>query len=205
MPTWFEFEWIAMRRGSVARETKETQITIQIDLDGSGKYQVETPFPFLNHMLSAFSKHGYFDLTVKAKGDVEIDDHHTVEDIGIVLGETLAKAWGEKRGIRRFGHASIPLDEALAEVTIDLSGRPYLVYQVQMPKKKIREFDTDLIEHFFRAVVDQCKINLHVNLHYGKDPHHILEAIFKGFGRALDEATQIDPRLKGVASTKGKL
>lgn len=194
-----------MRNGAVTRETKETQITIQIDLDGSGKYQVETPFPFLNHMLSAFAKHGYFDLTVKAKGDVEIDDHHTVEDIGIVLGETLAKAWGEKRGIRRFGHASIPLDEALAEVTVDLSGRPYLVYQVQMPKKKIKEFDTDLVEHFFRAVVDQCKINLHINLHCGKDPHHILEAIFKGFGRALDEATQIDPRLKGVASTKGKL
>lgn len=194
-----------MRRTSVTRETKETQITIQIDLDGSGKYQVETPFPFLNHMLSAFAKHGYFDLTVKAKGDVEIDDHHTVEDIGIVLGEALAKAWGEKRGIRRFGHASIPLDEALAEVTVDLSGRPYLVFNVQMPKKKIREFDTDLIEHFFRAVVDQCKINLHINLHYGKDPHHILEAIFKGFGRALDAATQIDPRLKGVASTKGKL
>lgn len=194
-----------MRNGAVRRETKETQITIQIDLDGAGKYQVETPFPFLNHMLSAFAKHGYFDLTVKAKGDVEIDDHHTVEDIGIVLGETLAKAWGEKRGIRRFGHASIPLDEALAEVTVDLSGRPYLVYQVQMPKKKIKEFDTDLVEHFFRAVVDQCKINLHINLHYGKDPHHILEAIFKGFGRALDEATQIDPRLKGVASTKGKL
>lgn len=194
-----------MRNGAVTRETKETQITIQIDLDGAGKYQVETPFPFLNHMLSAFAKHGYFDLTVKAKGDVEIDDHHTVEDIGIVLGETLAKAWGEKRGIRRFGHASIPLDEALAEVTVDLSGRPYLVYQVQMPKKKIKEFDTDLVEHFFRAVVDQCKINLHINLHYGKDPHHILEAIFKGFGRALDAATQIDPRLKGVASTKGKL
>ena len=194
-----------MRSGAVTRETKETQITIQVDLDGSGKYQVETPFPFLNHMLSAFAKHGYFDLTVKAKGDVEIDDHHTVEDIGIVLGEALAKAWGEKRGIRRFGHASIPLDEALAEVTVDLSGRPYLVFNVQMPKKKIREFDTDLIEHFFRAVVDQCKINLHINLHYGKDPHHVLEAIFKGFGRALDEATQIDPRLKGVASTKGKL
>lgn len=194
-----------MRNGAVTRETKETQITIQIDLDGAGKYQVETPFPFLNHMLSAFAKHGYFDLTVKAKGDVEIDDHHTVEDIGIVLGEALAKAWGEKRGIRRFGHASIPLDEALAEVTVDLSGRPYLVYRVQMPKKKIREFDTDLVEHFFRAVVDQCKINLHINLHYGKDPHHILEAIFKGFGRALDAATQIDPRLKGVASTKGRL
>ncbi|MFY9268190.1 MAG: imidazoleglycerol-phosphate dehydratase HisB [Candidatus Manganitrophaceae bacterium] len=194
-----------MRKTSVTRETKETRITIQIDLDGAGNPRVETPFPFLTHMLSAFAKHGCFDLTVRAKGDIEIDDHHTVEDIGIVLGEALAKAWGEKEGIRRFGHASIPLDEALAEVTVDLSGRPYLVYQVRMPRKKIREFDTDLIEHFFRALVDQCKINLHIRLHYGKDPHHILEAIFKGFGRALDEATQIDPRRKGIPSTKGTL
>ena len=194
-----------MRRTSVTRETKETQITVQIDLDGSGKYQVETPFPFLNHMLSAFSKHGFFDLKLTAKGDTEIDDHHTVEDIGIVMGEVLAKAWGDKRGVRRFGNAAIPLDEALAQVTVDLSGRPYLVYQVQMPRKKIKEFDTEMIEHFFRSLVDQSKINLHINLMYGKDPHHIFEAIFKGFGRALDQATQIDPRVKGVASTKGKL
>lgn len=194
-----------MRKTVVGRQTQETQIAVSLDLDGTGKYQVATPFPFLNHMLSAFSKHGYFDLMITAKGDTEIDDHHTVEDIGLVLGETLAKAWGEKKGIRRFGNALIPLDEALAQVTVDLSGRPYLVYKVRMPKKKIKAFDTDLVEHFFRALVDQSKINLHINLLYGKDPHHILEAIFKGLGRALDEATQIDPRLKGVASTKGKL
>lgn len=195
-----------MRKATVERETKETQIAMAIDLDGTGAAQVDTPFPFLNHMLSAFSKHGFFDLRVTAKGDTEIDDHHTVEDIGIVLGELLAKGWGDKKGVRRFGAASIPLDEALAQVTVDLSGRPYLVYQVRMPRKKIKEFDTDLIEHFFRAVVDQSKITLHINLLYGKDPHHILEAIFKGFGRALDEATRIDPRREGaVASTKGTL
>jgi len=194
-----------MRKAAVERQTKETQIAAQIDLDGGGVYDIQTPFPFLNHMLSAFSKHGFFDLTLNAKGDTEIDDHHTVEDIGIVMGDLLAKAWGDKEGVRRFGSALIPLDEALAQVTVDLSGRPYLVYQVQMPKKKIKEFDTEMIEHFFRSLVDQSKINLHINLMYGKDPHHILEAIFKGFGRALDQATQIDPRVKGVASTKGKL
>lgn len=156
-------------------------------------------------MLSAFSKHGFFDLETAASGDVEIDDHHTTEDIGIVLGEVLAQAWGDKAGIRRFGSALIPLDESLAQVTVDLSGRPYLVYNVRMPRKKIKSFDCDMIEHFFRSVVDQCKINLHINLCYGKDPHHILEAIFKAFGRALDQATQLDPRQSGVASTKGSL
>jgi imidazoleglycerol-phosphate dehydratase len=194
-----------MRKAAVERQTKETQIAARIDLDGSGVYEIQTPFPFLNHMLSAFSKHGFFDLTLNAKGDTEIDDHHTVEDVGIVMGDLLAKAWGDKQGVRRFGSALIPLDEALAQVTVDLSGRPYLVYQVAMPKKKIKEFDTEMMEHFFRSLVDQSKINLHINLMYGKDPHHILEAIFKGFGRALDQATQIDPRVKGVASTKGKL
>jgi imidazoleglycerol-phosphate dehydratase len=194
-----------MRKAAVERQTKETQISAQINLDGSGVYEVQTPFPFLNHMLSAFSKHGFFDLKLTAKGDTEIDDHHTVEDIGIVMGDLLVKGWGDKQGVRRFGNAVIPLDEALAQVTVDLSGRPYLVYQVRMPKKKIKEFDTEMIEHFFRSLVDQSKINLHIHLMYGKDPHHILEAIFKGFGRALDQATQIDPRVKGVASTKGKL
>jgi len=194
-----------MRRGKIHRKTKETDIAIAIDLDGSGQYQVETPFPFLSHMLSAFSKHGFFDLEVTASGDVEIDDHHTTEDIGIVLGESLAQAWGDKAGIRRFGSALIPLDEALAQVTVDLSGRPYLVYNVKMPRKKIKSFDCDMIEHFFRSVVDQCRINLHITLCYGKDPHHILEAIFKAFGRALDAATQLDPRQTGVASTKGML
>ena len=194
-----------MRKGKIHRKTKETDIAISIDLDGTGQYQVDTPFPFLSHMLSAFSKHGFFNLEIQASGDVEIDDHHTTEDIGIVLGEVLAKAWGDKVGIRRFGNAQIPLDESLAQVTVDLSGRPYLVYNVRMPRKKIKAFDCEMIEHFFRSVVDQCKINLHINLLYGKDPHHILEAIFKAFGRALDQATQIDSRQGGVASTKGTL
>lgn len=194
-----------MREATTARATKETDIAISIDLDGTGDYRINTPFPFLNHMLSAFSKHGLFDLSIQAKGDIEIDDHHTVEDIGIVMGEVLAKAWGDKARIRRFGMASIPLDESLAQVTVDLSGRPYLVYNVKMPRKKIKNFDCDMIEHFFRSLVDSCKINLHINLQYGKDPHHILESIFKAFGRALDQATQIDSRQTGIASTKGSL
>ncbi len=194
-----------MRLATVKRKTKETDIAATLDIDGTGDYQIDTPFPFLTHMLSAFSKHGFFDLKLKATGDTEIDDHHTMEDIGIVLGEVLAKAWGDKKGIRRFGMASVPLDESLSQVTVDLSGRPYLVYNVKMPRKKIKDFDCDMLEHFFRSLVDQSKINLHVHLQYGKDPHHILESIFKAFGRALDQATQIDPRQRGVASTKGKL
>ncbi len=194
-----------MRKATVKRKTSETNISATMNIDGKGTYKIETPFPFLTHMLSSFSKHGFFDLRLKAEGDTEIDDHHTVEDIGIVLGEVLAKAWGDKKGIRRFGTAWVPLDEALAQVTVDLSGRPYLVYQVKNPKKKIKNFDCDMIEHFFRSLVDQCKVNLHVNLLYGKDPHHILESIFKAFGRALDQATQVEPRQSGVASTKGKL
>lgn len=194
-----------MRKAKVERRTKETDISVRVNLDGTGVYRVLTPFPFMDHMLSAFSKHGFFDLEVKAKGDTEVDDHHTMEDIGIVMGEVLAKGWGKKEGIRRFGNAVIPLDEALAQVTVDLSGRPYLVYEVRMPRKRIKAFDVVLVEHFFRSLVDQSRMNLHIRLLSGKDPHHILEAIFKGFGRALDQATQIDPRVKGVASTKGKL
>ncbi len=194
-----------MRKARFVRKTKETDIEIAINLDGSGDYRIETPFPFFTHMLSAFSKHGFFDLEVRASGDIEIDEHHTVEDMGIVLGEVLDRAWGDKKGIRRFGTAIIPLDESLSQVTVDLSGRPYLVYNVKNPRKKIKAFDCELIEHFFRSMVDHCKINLHINLLYGKDPHHILETIFKAFGRALDQATQIDPRQDGVASTKGSL
>ena len=194
-----------MRKANVTRKTKETDITVALNLDGTGTSQIDTPFPFLTHMLSAFSKHGFFDLEVRASGDIEIDEHHTVEDTGIVLGEVLAKAWGDKCGIRRFGTATIPLDEALTQVTVDLSGRPYLVYNVPNRRKKIKDFDCELIEHFFRSMVDQCRINLHINLMYGKDPHHIFETIFKAFGRALDQATQIDPRQSGVASTKGSV
>lgn len=194
-----------MRTASVARKTNETDIAVTLNLDGDGVHRISTPFPFLDHMLSAFAKHGLFDLTVAATGDTHIDDHHTIEDIALVLGETLAKALGDKRGIRRFGHAVIPLDEALAQVTVDLSGRPYLVYNVQMPETKIKDFQTGMMPHFFRSLVDQSRMNLHINLLYGADPHHILETLFKGFGRALDQATQIDPRISGVPSTKGVL
>jgi len=194
-----------MRKGIVHRQTKETDIQLDLRLDGQGREKIETPFPFLTHMLAGFTKHGLFDLSLTAKGDTDIDDHHTVEDIGIVLGEAIEKGLGKKEGIRRFGSALIPLDDALAQVVVDLSGRPYLVYNVRMPKKKIKEFETDLVEHFFRSLVDHSRMNLHLNLLYGKDPHHIFEALFKGFGRALDMACQIDPRRKGVASTKGTL
>ncbi len=194
-----------MRQATVVRKTNETDISVTLDLDGSGTHQISTPFPFLDHMLSAFSKHSLFDLSVAASGDTHVDDHHTIEDLGIVLGDTLARAWGDKKGIRRFGFASIPLDEALAHVTVDLSGRPYLVYNVTMPKKMIKEFNADMVGHFFRSLVDQARINLHINLLYGSDPHHILETLFKGFGRALEQATRIDPRITGVASTKGVL
>lgn len=194
-----------MRSAEIQRKTNETDIALSIDLDGTGIHQIQTPFPFLDHMLSAFSRHGFFDLILRATGDVHVDDHHTIEDIGIVLGEALAKACGEKRGIRRFGHAVIPLDDALAQVTVDLSGRSYLVYNVKLPKPAIKTFPTDMIEHFFRSLTDHSRINLHINLLYGADTHHILEAIFKGFGRALDAATQIDPRVADVVSTKGML
>ncbi|MBI3357975.1 MAG: imidazoleglycerol-phosphate dehydratase HisB [Nitrospirae bacterium] len=194
-----------MRRAKIVRNTKETQISANLNLDGCGEYKLKTPFPFFSHMLSGFAKHGLFDLTLIAKGDTEIDDHHTVEDMGIVLGDALFQALGEKEKVTRFGYASIPLDEALAHVTVDLSGRPYLVYNVSLPRRKIKMFDLDLIHHFFRSLTDHSKINLHINLLYGKDPHHILEAIFKGFGRALHQATRLNPKLKGVASTKGML
>ncbi len=194
-----------MRKVKIERNTKETQISANLNLDGCGEYKIETPFPFLSHMLSGFTKHGLFDLTLIAKGDTDIDDHHTVEDMGLVLGDAILKALGEKGNVTRFGYASIPLDEALAQVTVDLSGRPYLVYNVSLPRRKIKMFDLDLIGHFFRSLSDRSKITLHINLLYGKDPHHILEAIFKAFGRALHQATRLNPQLKGVASTKGTL
>jgi imidazoleglycerol-phosphate dehydratase len=157
-------------------------------------------------MLSVMAKHSLLDLTISANGDTEVDFHHTVEDLGIVLGEALKKALGQKIGIQRFGAAAVPLDDALASVSLDLSGRPYLVYKVNLlPKRKIKDFDPYLIEHFFEAVATHCGMTLHINVPYGKNPHHILEAIFKAFGKALEEATRINARMKGVPSTKGKL
>ena len=193
------------RCASVERHTTETQISVELTLDGAGGGHIQTTIPFLDHMLQLLSKHGFFDLTIGAKGDTDIDDHHTVEDIGIVLGEALKQALGKKEGIRRFGWASIPLDETLAQVTIDLSGRPYLVYHVELSERRIKSFDLGLFEDFFQAFVIHGALNLHINVQYGRNPHHIMEAIFKALAKALDQATSIDERITGVLSTKGKL
>ena len=194
------------RKAKIERNTKETDIKIALDLDGTGAYSIKTPVPFMDHMLSHIAKHGFFDLTVKAKGDTEIDDHHTVEDLGIAFGQALKKALGGNKGIRRYGEATVPMDETLAQVVMDLSGRPYLTYQVELPRKyKLKDFDPGLAEDFFQSVVNHAGMNLHIRLHYGRDVHHLLEAVFKAFGRALDQATSLDPRIKGVLSTKGKI
>jgi len=193
------------RSATIERQTKETSISITLNLDGSGQHEIDSPVPFFNHMLSAVARHGFFDLIVKATGDIEIDAHHTVEDLGIVLGEAFKKALGDKTGVRRFGRATMPMHEALASVVIDFSGRPFLVFNVAMGKAKVGEFDTELVEEFFVAFCNHSGANIHVNLAYGDNLHHIIEGIFKAFGRALDEATSIDPRIEGVLSTKGKL
>ncbi|MBI3609618.1 MAG: imidazoleglycerol-phosphate dehydratase HisB [Nitrospirae bacterium] len=194
------------RHAEVSRTTTETEVRIRLDLDGTGQSSVRTTMPFLDHMLTLMAKHGRFDLTVTAKGDTEVDFHHTVEDIGIVLGETVAKAARDKQGLCRYGSFSVPMDESIARVDLDFSGRPYLIYEVPLPKKQmIRNFDVELIEEFFKAFVVHSGITLHINVPYGKNPHHILEAVFKAFGRALDQAVQRDARTQGVPSTKGKL
>ncbi|HEY6837224.1 MAG TPA: imidazoleglycerol-phosphate dehydratase HisB [Geobacteraceae bacterium] len=193
------------RKASVERITKETRIRLSLEIDGRGEAKVCTSVPFLDHMLDLFARHGLFDLDVEAKGDIDIDFHHTVEDIGIVLGTTVKQALGEKLGIRRYGQATVPMDETLASVAIDLSGRPFLVYNVALPKVKIGEFDVELAREFFQALANNLGATLHVNVMYGDNVHHILEACFKGLARALDQATQVDARIEGVMSTKGKL
>ena len=193
------------RIAEIERTTSETLIKLALTIDGTGQSTICTSVPFLDHMLHLFTRHGLFDLKVEAKGDVEIDFHHTVEDIGIVLGEAFRKALGDKQGIIRYGTARIPMDETLADVTVDLSGRPYLVYNVALPKVKVGSFDAELAKEFFQAFANTCGCNLHLNLLYGENVHHIIEACFKGFGRALDNATQKDLRLSGVMSTKGLL
>ncbi len=195
----------AVRQANVERSTTETQVRIELLLDGIGHGKISTTIPFLDHMLTLFAKHGFFDMMVDAKGDTEIDEHHTVEDIGIVLGMALKQALGKKEGIKRFGFASVPLDETLAQITIDLSGRPYLVYRVELPDRKIKSFDLGLFEDFFQAFVTHGAFNLHVNLLYGRNPHHIMEAVFKALAKALDQATALDERVSGVLSTKGQL
>jgi len=189
----------------IERVTNETRIRLELSVDGSGKGNLCTSVPFLDHMLNLFARHGLFDLTIEANGDIDIDFHHTVEDIGIVLGEAFKKALGDKKGIRRYGQATVPMDETLASVAIDISGRPYLVYHVTLPKVKIGEFDVELAREFFQAFVNHCGLNLHVNVMYGENVHHIIEACFKAFARAMDAATQLDQRVEGVMSTKGVL
>jgi imidazoleglycerol-phosphate dehydratase len=193
------------RIGTVERKTKETDIRLVLGLDGRGQAEVETGVPFLNHMLELFAKHGFFDLGVRARGDLEVDYHHTVEDVGLVLGQALREALGDKSGIRRFGEATVPLDEALVSVVVDLSGRPYFAYDVRIRQAKIGAFDVELIHDFLLALVNQAGMNLHVRMAAGRNPHHIVEATFKALARALDLATQRDPRLSGVLSTKGIL
>jgi imidazoleglycerol-phosphate dehydratase len=193
-----------MRTAKVDRKTNETDIKIKLNLDGEGKYTVDTSIPFLDHMLSLMCKHGLFDMRLKAKGDIDVDYHHTVEDIGIVFGKAVKQALGNMKGISRYGQASVPMDEALASISIDISGRPYLVYKVEFPKKsKIKNFDPDLIEDFFQSFVSNSTITLHVESRYGRNTHHIIESIFKALGRALRQAVSIDPKVKGIPSTKG--
>ncbi len=191
------------RTAAIERITKETRIKLALTVDGSGCANICTSVPFLDHMLNLFARHGLFDLDVEACGDIDIDFHHTVEDIGIVLGEAFKQALGEKKGIRRYGQASVPMDETLASVAVDISGRPYLIYHVNLPKVKIGEFDVELAREFFQAFVNHCGLNLHINVMYGDNVHHIIEACFKAFARAMDAATQMDVRVVGVMSTKG--
>ena len=193
------------RKASIERVTKETQIKLSLEIDGTGESKICTSVPFLDHMLDLFTRHGLFDLRIEAKGDIDIDFHHTVEDIGIVLGTAFREALGDKKGIRRYGQATVPMDETLASVAVDLSGRPFMVYHVSLPKVKIGEFDVELAREFFQAFVNNVGANVHINVMYGDNVHHVLEACFKGMARALDMATQIDPRIQGVMSTKGKL
>lgn len=194
-----------MRKAKVERRTRETDISITINLDGTGKNDVNTSIPFLDHMLGLLSFHSQIDLEIRASGDIEVDYHHLMEDLGIVLGEALRKALGDKEGIRRYGSAAIPMDESLAQVVIDLSGRPYLVYRVKQPKAAVRGLEFSLFEDFFRAFTNHAMMNFHVLVSYGRDLHHIFEAIFKASGRALREAVSADPKMKGLPSTKGKL
>ena len=193
------------RTARVERKTKETVISVELELDGSGRAEIETGMPFFNHMLESFTRHGFFDIRVKAKGDIEVDYHHTVEDVGLALGQAFKESLGDKQGIRRFGEASCPLDETLAKVVVDISGRPYLSYNVKIRPGRVGDFDTDLPHEFFAAFANQLGMNLHMDVIRGENPHHIIEACFKSFARAMDLATQLDPRIQGVLSTKGSL
>lgn len=193
------------RQAEIARKTKETDIRVALRLDGTGQSEISTGVPFLDHMLDLFTRHGLFDLQVTCRGDLQIDDHHSVEDIAICLGRAFAQALGDKRGIVRFGAAYVPMDETLARSVVDLSGRAYLVYHVKNTRSKIGSFATELAEHFWHSFAEHCQCNLHVEVFYGRNQHHILEAVFKATARALAQASRVDERIQGVMSTKGTL
>jgi imidazoleglycerol-phosphate dehydratase len=194
------------RNAKIVRKTKETDIVVELALDGSGQSQIKTGIPFMDHMLSLMAAHGFLNLSISATGDTEIDDHHTVEDLGICLGKAINEALGRREGIRRYGQAVIPMDEALARTVIDICNRPYMAYRVPLKESKTGSFNVQLVKEFFRALVQNSGITLHIDLLSGEDAHHVAESIFKSFGRALDQATSIEPRLGGsVPSTKGIL
>ncbi len=196
---------MAARKADIHRQTTETDIHLSIQVEGEGKYEVSTGVPFLDHMLELFARHGFFNLSVQASGDIAIDDHHTVEDVGLALGQALREALGDKHGIRRFGAASVPLDETLVECVVDLSGRPFLAYNLDIRQERVGNFSTELVHDFFLALTNQVGMNLHLNMTQGRNPHHIIEAGFKAFARALSSAVEYDPRVQGVLSTKGSL
>jgi len=194
------------RKGEIKRETGETSVEVRLSLDGSGQYDIDTGIPFLDHMLELFAKHGFFDLQIKARGDLEVDYHHLVEDVGLSLGQTIQQALADRRGIKRYGFFILTMDESQVTVALDLSNRPYLVYEVETTERFVRDFTIDLFKEFFQAVANESGANLHVKLDRGEEPHHAAEAVFKSFAKALDSATRIEPRLGGkVPSTKGTL
>ena len=193
------------RQAEISRQTKETTIRLTLDLDGTGQSRIRTGVPFLDHMLDLFARHGLFDLTIECQGDLEVDDHHTVEDIAICLGQAFAQSLGDKQGIARYGHAYVPMDETLARAVVDLSGRYYLVYRVEQQREKVGTFSVELAEHFWHSFAEHCKCNLHLEVFYGRNQHHILEAVFKAATRALSQAVRLDSRIQGVMSTKGTL
>jgi imidazoleglycerol-phosphate dehydratase len=193
------------RVAEVRRKTKETEVDLKLNLDGSGKYTIATGIPFFDHMLSLLAYHSKIDLSLKAKGDIGVDAHHTVEDVGICLGDGIRKALGEAKGIARYGTAMTPMDETLVSIALDFSMRPCLVFQMKLRRSKIGTFDPELVEEFFKAICNHGRITLHINLHYGRNSHHMVEAVFKGFGRALREAVSFDERASQIPSTKGVL
>ncbi len=194
-----------MRKANVKRKTNETNISVALNLYGTGKSNISTGIGFLDHMLDLFTKHGRFDITLTCKGDLHVDDHHTTEDVGIALGNAFAQALSDKAGITRYGHSYVPMDESLARCVVDLSGRAALVFNAEFKSKKAGDLSTEMIEHFFQSFADNVKANIHIEVLYGKNTHHKIEAMFKSFARAMRVACEPDPRVKGVLSTKGKL